>query len=339
MKAEYAPRIDLLNRTKLETVIPLATPITLFIDPSDACNFKCKFCPTSDRKLMKEVGRPWKQMQYEVYEKIIEDLKEFPSKIEVLRLYKDGEPLINKKFVEMVQLAKREKVANRIDTTTNASLLTKDKADQLARAGLSRVNISIYGVNSDQYKDFSNVKAEFSKIVENVKYFNEVSGECEVLVKISGDHLNEEEKSLFLDIFGDHCDKIHIEHIMSCWPNFELGELVNNEHGIYGQEIQEVDICPYPFYSMSINSDGIVSLCFLDWSKKLLIGDVRDESVADIWNGEKMKVYRKMFLDGKRKGHPICGDCGQMSHGMPDNLDPHRNDILDKLNTSNYFNQ
>ena len=125
MKAEYAPRIDLLNRTKLETVIPLATPITLFIDPSDACNFKCKFCPTSDRKLMREVGRPWRQMQYEVYEKIIEDLKEFPSKIEVLRLYKDGEPLINKKFVEMVQLAKREKVANRIDTTTNASLLTK----------------------------------------------------------------------------------------------------------------------------------------------------------------------------------------------------------------------
>ena len=333
MKAEYAPRIDLLNRTKLETVIPLATPITLFIDPSDACNFKCKFCPTSDRKLMKEVGRPWKQMQYEVYEKIIEDLKEFPSKIEVLRLYKDGEPLINKKFVEMVQLAKREKVANRIDTTTNASLLTKDKADQLARAGLSRVNISIYGVNSDQYISIAIITG---LLASQMKYMKFSYTEANLLPE---DHIVNLEYNRFLDIFGDHCDKIHIEHIMSCWPNFELGELVNNEHGIYGQEIQEVDICPYPFYSMSINSDGIVSLCFLDWSKKLLIGDVRDESVADIWNGEKMKVYRKMFLDGKRKGHPICGDCGQMSHGMPDNLDPHRNDILDKLNASNYFNQ
>ena len=50
---------------------------------------------------------------------------------------------------------------------------------------------------------------------------------------------------------------------MSCWPNFELGELVNNNFGIYGQEIKEVDICPYPFYSMSVNSDGKVSVCFL----------------------------------------------------------------------------
>ena len=57
MKAEIAPRIDLVNRTKLEEVIPLDTPFVVFVDPSDACNFKCKFCPTSDRDLMKEVGR------------------------------------------------------------------------------------------------------------------------------------------------------------------------------------------------------------------------------------------------------------------------------------------
>ena len=59
MKAEYAPRIDLKNRTKLENVIPLKTPYVIFVDPSDACNFKCRFCPTSDRKLMKKVGRPY----------------------------------------------------------------------------------------------------------------------------------------------------------------------------------------------------------------------------------------------------------------------------------------
>ena len=337
MKAKVAPRIDLLNRTKLETVIPLDTPKTLFVDPSDACNFKCKFCPTSDRQLMKDVGRPWKQMTMQLFEKIVSDLKEFPQKVEVLRMYKDGEPFINKNFINMIRLAKTENVVNRIDTTTNASLLNKEKADLLAEAGLDRINISVYGVNSDHYREFSNTKAEFERIVENVKYFDSISGDCEVLVKISGDHLTEDEKKLFLDTFGDHCDKIYIEHVMSCWPNFELGDLVNNEFGIYGQEIKEVDICPYPFYSMSINSDGIVSLCFLDWSRKLIIGDVRTESVKSVWQSSSMKKYQKMFLDGKRKKHPVCGDCGQLSHGMPDNLDPHREKIVEHLRDIKYF--
>ena len=33
MKAEIKPRIELENRTKLETVIPLSTPFVIFVDP------------------------------------------------------------------------------------------------------------------------------------------------------------------------------------------------------------------------------------------------------------------------------------------------------------------
>ena len=44
---------------------------------------------------------------------------------------------------------------------------------------------------------------------------------------------------------------------------FELdGVKVNSEMGIYGQEIKELSACSYVFYSISINSDGQVSLCF-----------------------------------------------------------------------------
>ena len=118
-KAEYAPRIDLINRTKLETAIPLDTPFTIFVDPSDACNFKCRFCPTSDRKLMQEVGRPLRVMKFDLFKKIVDDICEFPDKIRVLRLYKDGEPLINKRIADMIKYAKDIDCADKIDTTTN----------------------------------------------------------------------------------------------------------------------------------------------------------------------------------------------------------------------------
>lgn len=340
MKAEYSPRIDLLNRTALETVIPLDTPFVIFVDPSDACNFKCRFCPTSNRELMKKVGRPMKVMDFELFKKIVDDICEFPRPIRVLRLYKDGEPLINKKLPDMIKYAKDKGCAERIDTTTNASLLTPDKAKALIDAGLDRINISIEGVNNEQYKNFSDVELEYERIVDNVKFFYDNRKQCEMLVKINGDVISEDDKNKFLETFGNHTDKIFIEHIMSCWPNFELnGVSVNNELGIYGNEIRELDACAYVFYSFAINSDGFVSLCFLDWAKKLGIGDVRTQSVKDIWTGKPMRQYQKMFLEGKRKKHPICGDCGQMSHGNADNIDAYKADLLTKLNGIEYFKQ
>ena len=126
---------------------------------------------------------------------------------------------------------------------------------------------------------------------------------------------------------------------MSCWPEFKVkGVEVNQEKGIYGQEIEEVDACSYPFYSISINSDGAVSVCFLDWSHKLIVGDVRNQSVQEIWDGKQMRAYRKMFLQGDRKKHNVCGGCGQMTHGMPDNIDAFKENLLEKLMGQGYFN-
>ena len=332
MKAEVKPRIELENRTKLENVIPLATPFVIFVDPADICNFKCTFCPTGDQDLMKSVGRPLKVMKFDLYTKIIDDIAEFDQKIKVLRLYKDGEPLLNKKLPQMIKYAKDKGVADKIDTTTNASALTNERSLALIEAGLDRINISIYGVNEKQYKEFSKVNIDFKKIVENVKFFYENRKQCEVLVKINGDTLTKDEKQFFLDTFGDYCDKIFIEHIMGCWPEFEIkGVDINDEFGIYGQEIKEVSVCPYVFYAFSINSDGSVSTCFLDWARKLIIGNANTQSVKSIWFGEGMKEYRKMFLEGGRKEHPVCKDCGQLTHGMPDNIDKHSEKLLKKL--------
>jgi MoaA/NifB/PqqE/SkfB family radical SAM enzyme len=332
MKAKIKPRIELENRTKLEKVIPLNTPFTIFVDPSDLCNFQCKYCPNSDRDLVKKTNRKLKIMDFELYKKIIDDICKFEKPIKVLRLYKDGEPLLNPRFVDMIKYAKEKKCAERIDTTTNASLLNPKKNLEIIDAGIDRINISIEGVNADQYLSFSKYKIDFNKLVENIRHLYENRKNCEIIIKISGDSISEEDKKKFYDIFGEIADGVFIEHVMSCWPEFELkGIKVNQEVGIYGQKIKEVQVCPYVFYSFSVNSDGLASACFLDWSEKLIIGDVKTESLKDIWNGEKMFEYRKMFLQKKRKDHPFCGKCGQMTHGLPDDIDAFADELLDKL--------
>ena len=330
MKADMKPRIDLENRTRLETVIPLRTPFIINIDPSDICNFQGKFCPTGDRALMKRTpGRNHGLMDFHLYRKIIDDACGFPDKVKVIRLYKDGEPLLNPHFADMVKYAKQSGCCDRVDTTTNASLLTHELSDGMIAAGIDRINISIEGVNAQQYQDFSGYILDFDALVDQVRYFYDHKINTEMIVKVNGDILTASQKQYFLDIFGDITDGIFIESIMDCWPTFEQTKVaVNEDRSIYGGEVREVLVCPYVFYSFSVNSDGTVSPCFLDWHRKLVIGNVHTDSLVALWNGDKMQEYRKLFLRGERKMHPICCDCGQLRQGQPDDIDPFAAELL-----------
>jgi radical SAM protein with 4Fe4S-binding SPASM domain len=333
VKAEIKPRIDLENRTSLEAVIPLRTPFIINIDPSDRCNFQCKFCPTGDRKLMrKTTGRNHGFMDFELYKKIIDDICAFDDKVKVIRLYKDGEPLLNPHFADMVRYAKQSGCCERVDTTTNASLLTSELSLAIIEAGLDRINISVEGVNENQYMDFSRYRIDFPKFVENIRFFFEHRKQCEMVVKINGDILTEEEKQQFYGIFGDITDGIFVESIMNCWPTFEQSKVtVNESRGIYANQIKEVLVCPYVFYSFAVNSDGTYSLCFLDWKRTLILGNVKDTPVKEFWNGKELKEYQRLFLKGTRKSHPVCAECGQLRQGAPDDLDDYREDLLGKL--------
>lgn len=277
-------------------------------------------------------GRGHGIMDFDLYKKLIDDICAFEDKVKVIRLYKDGEPLLNPHFAEMVRYAKQSGCCDRVDTTTNASLLTHALSDQIIEAGLDRINISIEGVNAQQYAEFSGYQLDYPRLVDEIRYFYEHKTNTEMIVKTNGDILTEEQKHQFFDLFGDITDGIFIESIMDCWPTFEQKKVdVNQSRGIYGQSIREVLVCPYVFYSIPVNSDGTVSLCFLDWKRELVLGNVRTEKITDIWRGRSLREYQELFLRGERKSHPICGCCGQLSQGQPDDIDAFAAELLERL--------
>lgn len=328
-------RIELRDRIPLHKLVPLDVPLVIFVDPSDVCNFHCKFCPTGNLDLMEDVNRPLKLMDFDLFTKIVDDICKFDHPIKVLRLYKDGEPLMNPNFAKMVKYAKDSGCCERVDTTTNASLLNPKRNLEIINAGLDRINISIEGVNAKQYEYFCHKIINWNKFISNIKHFYDNRKQCEVFIKIAGDNLSEEDKQEFFRIFGDICDGINIEHTMNCWNEFEMKGIKQNEEvGIYGQPLTDVDICPYVFYSFAINSDGTVSLCFLDWNRKLLIDkDVRIHGVKNVWH--EMLYHQLLNLKGHRRDHPICKNCSQLTHGMPENLDPYREEIYKKWRDKN----
>ncbi len=333
MKANIKPRINLEGRTPLQEVIPLPTPFVLFVDPVNTCNFKCTFCPTGDHDLIKSTGRWQGRLDFEVYKKVIDDLGEFDQPLKVLRLYKEGEPLLHTRFADMVRYAKDSGHVQYIDTTTNGYLLTPDKVSPILDAGIDRINISVDGMSSQQYWEFTKTRVDFDKFVDNIRKLYERKGDCEICIKIPGDILSEEDRQRFFDTFGDIADRVFIENFAPCWPTFDVEERTGIQitEGIYGNAIQEVKVCPYIFYSMAVNTDGSVSLCFLDWARKLDIGDARTQSLKAIWNGEAMRKHRIEHLKGRRKEDPTCAACGQLSHCLPDNIDTYAPMLLKRL--------
>lgn len=327
MKAKKASRIRTTGRTKLEEVIPLETPLHIFLDPSAACNFSCKFCFNKDKSKTSH-----KIMEYELFEKIVDDLKQFPEPLKVLRMYKEGEPLLNKNLENMIKHAKTSGVCEKVDFTTNGSMLNPTRNKLLIDAGLDAMVISVEGISEEQYYETSGVRIDFKEYANNIKHLYKNKGNCRVHVKTTDMNINKSNEEEFYSIFGDICDEISIDKITPIWSDVDISDIKQDfKSGIYNNEIQANKVCPYIFYSLTINSDGSVSSCFMDWQHKNILGNVKEKSFYDIWNSKEVFELRKAHLTGDLSKFGICKDCGQLKFGMADNIDEHAEVILRKL--------
>ena len=337
MRAKKMPRIDMHDRLELKEALPLRTPYVVYIDPCDTCNFHCKFCPTADHALMKKTrGRGYGPMDFTVYRQVIDGLGEFPDKIRVVRLYKEGEPLINPRLPDMVAWAKASGHVLRVDTTTNASLLTREKSLALIGAGLDRINISVEGINAAQYRDFSGIDMDFGAFVENIGFFYANRGSCEVNIKINGDLLTPEQEQQFYDTFGDICDGISVEHAIDYWPKFNQTKVeVDEGVTLLGGASREVMVCPYVFYEMCVNSDGSYSLCRFDWNHAMMLAQHvgAPATPKKIWDSIVLWNFQQRFLAGERKLLTVlsCPKCGILKQGVPEDLDEFAEEILDRM--------
>ena len=323
---------QLFHRESLEDILPLNNPISMQVDPTSLCNFRCTFCPTGDPTLIKKSGRSQSFIDVSLYKKIIDDISDFERSLKVLRLYKDGEPLLHPNFPELVEIAKKCKKIERVETTTNGSKLTKALNQRLIDAGLDRITISIEGVTPLMYLSVAKYKIDFENFVDNIRNLFENRGNMVVHIKTVAQNLNKErgEVEKFYEIFSPISDAIAVENTVSAWPNFQVENSVDSQIDAFGRPTIFKKICPYPFYAMSVNSDGMVSPCAEDWDRKLILGDVRLQSLKEIWEGIPLRSLRKSHVKDGLGCTNSCSSCGQVHYATHDNLDHFRDALIDR---------
>lgn len=337
MKAQLKPGYD-RERQCLKDIIPIDTPFTLFVSPSQLCNFKCHFCAQSlSAEKKKEEGFVAINQDFEVFKKIAEQSREFPNKYKRILLTGLGEPLMNPKIAEMVKMLNDYEVAEKLEIFTNAALLNEKLSDGLIDAGLTRLRISVQGTDGEKYKKHCGVNIDFDKFVDGIRYFYEKSrGKCSIYIKIIEEELyGEDDRQKFFDIFGDICDDIYIENLVRAQPMMgDYDDKVAMTRTFYGEKAEKRKVCPYIFYTLQTDSEGNCYPCPpLSLPLSFSVGNLNEQPLKEIWNGERMTRLRRSHLKGNGTKCSICEQCTCYLAFTPDqdNLDQDADEILKRF--------
>ena len=244
---------------------------------SGSCNRRCDFCPWSNPE--------WRSSHFqnvtdnngilhlptEVYEGVMKDLNKVGFKGGII--YSGfSESFLYKHLEEVIKISKEQCPESRIEMITDGDFLTIDKLNTVFEAGLTRLDVSVYD-GPDKVKPFEDLRVEAG--------------------------LNKEQF-----------------HIRERWyaPEEHFGiSGLNNRAGAVIHHVKKLDAplkrkCFYPFYQIMVDFDGAVLLCNNDWDKRLILGNVKETSILDIWNSKKYKDVRENLANANRN-HSPCNRC------------------------------
>jgi MoaA/NifB/PqqE/SkfB family radical SAM enzyme len=295
MKARAAVEALLLRRAKLVRRLLARTgrdraplPEIIQVEATNLCNARCVFCP---RDLME---RQQGVMDMGLYRKILDDTAAL--RIPSVRLHNYGESLIDRQLVEKIRYAKSAGIRE-VGLISNGSLLTEDLARAIVDAGLDALNISVDAAGKETFER-TRVGLKYDRVMENIEGLVRVRRERGarrpklILSFVRQD--NSADERAFIETWSRVADKVHVTDL----------------HNWAGTLHARSDVrfpCYRPWLTFTVLWDGRVSLCCADFDGKVILGDLRVQTIAEVWNGDRFLAARRAHLD--HGGPEICHAC------------------------------
>jgi MoaA/NifB/PqqE/SkfB family radical SAM enzyme len=298
--------------------------MAIYLEPTNICNFRCLYCPESFSDFKERTGG-LSRLDAAGFAAVSDQILAL-GRLKVLHFYMMGEPFVNKALPDFIAAAKERQIADRISVTTNATLLDAKTIDRILDSRLDYLRVSIYGATQESFAQRTASPFKLARIVSNIAALRSRRDERGLdgpflYVKMIDTGVTEE-NALFLDTFRPIADEVAIEPVMN-WNDPEEGNLAQVSRDVmlanpYFRHVKRT--CAFPFYTLVIHSDLRVSVCCVDWAKQAVVGDLKTETLADIWRGERLHDFRLTHLRGERRALAACAQCTYL-YTAPDNLD------------------
>ena len=134
-------------------------PREIQVEVTGACNLRCRMCLVRYRPAL---DRRSAGLSLEAFKHLVDGLPE----LSVVTLQGLGEPLLAPHLVEMVEHTAAR--GCRVGFNTNATLLTRRRAERLVRAGLGWLHVSVDGATAATYESIRD-GARFERVAAHVR--------------------------------------------------------------------------------------------------------------------------------------------------------------------------
>ena len=276
-------------------------PKYLEVETINACNARCPMCTIADWE------RGAQPITNALFNKIADELVEHASEIERVSLYRDGEPLIDKRLANRVAMLKGGGLKN-LHISTNVSLLTESKSTDLLSAGLDSIILSIDSLNKEVFESIR-VRLVFEEVLENALKFIEVRDrirpECKITVRMIRQEGNKDEWPKFHEFWApkmaDH-DRVYFRNMYN-WG----GQLKG--YAPMAKSFEPNLPCVALWSLMVIFCNGDVPLCNIDFNNKYQTGSVLTHSIQEIWQSKIIAERRDWHLGGEKGKISLCRGC------------------------------
>jgi radical SAM protein with 4Fe4S-binding SPASM domain len=280
------------------------------IEPASACNLKCSHCPTGVLPMARTIMTP------PLFERALEQVAMHVPPIRVAVLYHGGEPFLNKHFLSMVPRVKALGIAH-VKAVSNAMLIKPDMCDSIVASGLDAIEFSLDG-ESPQENDRIRVKCKFdhvSSIIRLMAAANERRGRpltisiATTQFQTVRDFVPERAAPVpayLRETFADIENQIEFKSTWAMqWPSLAPSagyDILRDD-----SPRKPVTACSLIDDTLTIRANGDVVPCCFDLTSMAVMGNIKTQSLADIWNGSPYQVFRAKFAAGQ---HPkLCEGC------------------------------
>lgn len=297
-------------RRKFLTKYSMDLPKSLTIELTNRCNLKCIMCPHP-----KMVDLKVKDMDFELFKKIVDEINQFGDKNSCFNPVGLGEPLMYAQLHEALEYIKKKCPGAPINLNTNATLLNEEKAKMLCKllGGGDRVLISLNTGSSDTYEWLTG-KDKFDQVVKNITDFlmirEKIGTGPKVIIQLLEVRKTESEikkfKNFWNPLIGQN-DSIYIRPLLNWGGTVDIKDIEVREKGER-----------YPCRSLLpgnviILSNGNVYPCCEAQSTReksdLLLGNVQEKSLAEIYSENRLKDIQKKHLNGQWSELSDCSNC------------------------------
>ena len=286
-----------------QEIPPFPREITL--DINNRCNHKCFFCANPKIEHYDKLDA---NIAFDLMKQGIE------NGCTDLALQALGEPFMDKRLSEFVKEGKKLGYEY-IYINTNGALANAKRAQPVIDAGCDSIKFSI---NANNREDFKKVHGydDFEKVLENLKWIYEYRNKNNINMGVYVSAVNNSQSKVDYEnidkFIKPYCDNFSLRDVSNQGGSMmELNETESIKEGNILGSLKTEEFttrCVYPFNRIVVNPYGFVVACTADFHDKLSIGDVRKNSLKEIWKSDTFKFLRKKHLEDEYEGL-FCNKC------------------------------